>query len=82
MTCDSHIITSGVGVSLYCAQKFGIVGKSKNMDFRRQHYYQSAGRCRCECAWERGEGNQLVYADAMFGETILNRLSGMGHVPT
>jgi len=26
-------ITSGVGVGLFCAQKFRIVGKSKNMDF-------------------------------------------------
>lgn len=26
--------------------------------------------------WDRGEGNHLVYVDAMFGETILNRLSG------
>ena len=37
------IPTSWVGVSLYCAQKFGVGGKAKHMNFCHQYHYQSGG---------------------------------------
>ena len=55
--------TSGVGVGLYRAQKFGIVRKSKNVDFCHQHYYQSGGVCGCVCVGGGGSNKTgiLVY---------------------
>ena len=58
------IPTSWVGVSLYCAQKFGVGGKAKHMDFCHQYHYQSAWRVHVWCVWmeemrKRGNSSKL-----------------------
>ena len=62
--CTMCIPTSWVGVSLYCAQKFGVGGKAKHMDFCHQYHYQSAWRVHVWCVWmeemrKRGNSSKL-----------------------
>ena len=47
------IPTSWVGISLYCAQKFGVGGKAEHMNFCHQYHYQSGGYMYGVYGWKR-----------------------------